>query len=73
MMATLSDRVKLAAQGLIAAAGMAQAVAATDIQSQAATLYDQYTGHSEVQLNRIKQDIADEIRKRHKPGISGSV
>lgn len=72
-MATLGDRVILAAQGLIAAAGMAQAVAATDIQSQAAKLYGEYADHSDIQLNRIKQDIADEIRKRHNPGISGSV
>lgn len=72
-MATLGDRVKLVAQGLILAAGTAQAVYATQIQSHAEKLYAEYSDHSDVQLNRIKQDIADEIKKRHSPGISGSV
>lgn len=69
-MASLNDRIVLAAQTLIAAAGFAQAVQATDIRSQAAQLHSNYADSSQ---SAISEKIAAEIKKRHNPGISGSL
>lgn len=69
-MASLTDKVVLAAQTLIAAAGFAQAVSATDIRSQAAQLQSNYAEYTTAQ---ISEKIASEIKKTHSPGISGSV
>ncbi|OBB88653.1 hypothetical protein A5779_00070 [Mycolicibacterium peregrinum] len=69
-MATLADRVKATAQSLIAAAGMTHAVAATDIKSSAEALHRQFAEYSKVD---ISTKIASEIKKSHRPGISGSI
>lgn len=69
-MATLADRVKAVAQSLITTAGMTSAVAATDIKSQAEALHRQFAEYSKVD---ISTKIASEIKKSHRPGISGSL
>lgn len=69
-MATLADRVSAVAKSLIAAAGMAHAVAATDIKSAAEALHRQYAEYSQVD---ITTKIASEIKRTHNPGISGSL
>lgn len=69
-MASMTDRVIAIARALIATAGMTSAVAATDIRSQAEALHREYAEYSTIQ---ISNKIADEIKKRHSPGISGTV
>lgn len=69
-MATLADRVKAVAQSLITTAGMTSAVAATDINRQAEALHRQFAEYSKID---ISTKIASEIKKSHRPGISGSV
>lgn len=69
-MATLAEKVKLAAQALVTAAAFGQAVAATDIKSQAQQLHSNYADYSERQ---ISEKIAAEIKKSYSPGISGSL
>lgn len=69
-MSDLTKKIWTSAQGLITAAGMSAAVATTDIIRQAQALHRQYAQHSVIEIQR---KIADEIKKNHKPGISGSI
>ena len=69
-MATLKDKIGATAQALIAAAGMTHAVMATDVRSQASKLHGEYAEYSQSQISK---QIADEIKKRHNPGIEGSL
>ena len=69
-MASLPERAKAIAQVLITTAGMGTAVAAADINRQAEVLQKQYAQYS---LVDIKNKISDEIKKTHRPGISGSL
>lgn len=69
-MASLTDRVKAVAQTLIAVAGMTNAVSATDIRSKADLLHREHAEYSKVQ---IANKISDEIKRRHNPGVSGSL
>lgn len=70
MSTSLTSRIGAAARALITAAGMTTAVAATDIKSAAEALNRQYAEYSKVD---ISTRIAAEIKKTHRPGISGSV
>lgn len=69
-MANLGERVKAVAQALIATVGMTSAVATTDILKQAEALHKQYGEYSKIQ---IANKISDEIKKNHRPGVSGSL
>src|SRR5690606_38306425 len=69
-MASLQDRVIAVAQALIAAAAMSHAVTATDIKSRAELLHKEYGEYSKIQ---ISNKIADEVKKRYSPGVSGSI
>jgi hypothetical protein len=69
-MATLGERVKQVAEGLIVAAAFGQAVAAADIKSQAQQLQSNYADYSQ---HQISEKIAAEIKKSYNPGISGSL
>ncbi len=70
MMASISDRVRAVAESLIVAVGMTHAVMVTDIQSHAAKLHQEFGEYSQ---RDISQRIASEIKKTHRPGISGSI
>ncbi|MGP4996038.1 hypothetical protein [Glutamicibacter ardleyensis] len=69
-MANLSAQIKAVAQSLIATVGMTAAVASTDIRSQAGALHKQYAEYTQIQ---IANKISDEIKKTHRPGVSGSL
>ncbi|MET0994389.1 MAG: hypothetical protein ABWY20_10020 [Mycobacterium sp.] len=69
-MATINDRVKAVAQALITTAGMTHAVATSDIRSAADALHRQFAEYSKVD---ISTRIANEIKKTHNPGTSGSL
>lgn len=69
-MAKFEDRVKAVANALIATVSMTTAVAVTDITSAATKLHGEYGDYS---ANHIRTKIADEIKKTHRPGISGSL
>lgn len=67
-MANLQERVVAVAQALIASVGMTHAVATTDIAKQAEALHRQFAEYSKVE---IQQKISDQIKKTHRPGVSG--
>lgn len=69
-MSDLSSRVLSTAKALIVAAGTAKAVAATDIRAQADVISKHYAKASSYQ---IANQISDEIKKSHNPGVSGSL
>lgn len=69
-MSDLAGKIWTTAQGLMTAAGMSAAVATTDINRQAQALHRQFAEHS---LIEIKKRISDEIKKNHRPGVSGSL
>jgi len=69
-MSDLTSRVYSTARALILAAGVAHAVAATDIRSQADVIVK---GYSQYSRDQIANKISDEIKKSHRPGVSGSI
>ena len=69
-MSDLTSRVVTTAKALILAAGAAHAVAATDIRSQSDVILKSYSQYS---ANQIANNISDEIKKTHNPGVSGSI
>lgn len=69
-MSPINERVLAVAKALIAAVSMSAAVNATDVRAQAARLHKEYAEYSQVQLTT---KIASEIKKHHRPGISGSL
>lgn len=69
-MSDLNSRIVSTAKALILAAAAGHAVAATDIRSQADVIVKGYSGYS---TNQIANKISDEIKKTHRPGVSGSI
>lgn len=69
-MSDIANKIFTTAKALIVAAGTAHAVAATDIRSQADVIAKNYSSYS---ANQIANKIADEIKKTHNPGVSGSI
>lgn len=69
-MSDLNKKIIETAKSLILAAAAGHAVAATDIRSQAEVIVKHYSQYSSYQ---IANKISDEIKKTHRPGVSGSI
>lgn len=69
-MASLGDRVWAVTRSLIAMVGFTTAVSATDITRQAEVLHKDF---AEYTTREIANKIADEIKRNHDAGISGSL
>lgn len=59
-----------AAAALMTSAGLITAVLATDIRAAAQNLSDRGDSYPQ---SKLEEKIAEEIRRNHRPGISGSL